>query len=203
MRPSPSLRGLRAGVALLFLAGTLAACGGAGTGDGAGSAAAAKASAAPAAPVAAAPAAPKFLVLQGDTVRSPEGLTDDQKTFLSCTQQNRFAVGSRIVWRFVALDPITNKALDDKQLKSMVLTLPDGKTDVFKYGGHGGTKENPAQSFWTAGFSVPQNYPTGVFNFKITATSTEGAVGTWTTDQFKVPAAQLVIVPASLRATPQ
>ena len=146
-------------------------------------------------------AAPKHLILQVDTVRSPEGLTDAQKEFLSCVQQSRFPVSSRIVWRARALDPLSNKALDDKALKSFVLTLPDGKTDVFKYGGHGGTKENPAEFFWTAGFSIPATYPTGLFAYKVTATSADGAVGTF--DQFKVPAGQLTIVPASLRATPQ
>lgn len=136
-----------------------------------------------------------------DTVRSPEGLTDEQKTFLSCTQQSRFPVGSRIVWRARVLDPLSNKALDDKAVKSLVLTLPDGKTDNFKYGPHGGTKEAPLESFWTAGFSIPTTYPTGLFAFKLTATGAEGAVGVF--DQFKVPAGQLTIVPASLRATPQ
>lgn len=199
MRPVP--RVLRLGVALLFLGGTLASCGGAATGDGAGAAGAPKASAAPA--VAAAPATPRYLILRGDTVRSPEGLTDEQKTFLSCVQQSRFPVSSRIVWRFEVLDSFTNKAMDDKQLKTVELGLPDGKTSAFKYGPHGGTKENPAAFFWTAGFSIPANYPTGTFNYKINAVSNEGLTGTYLPDVFKVPAAYLTIVPASLRATPQ
>ncbi len=138
-----------------------------------------------------------FLILQGDTVRSPEGLTDEEKTYLSCTQQSRFPQGSRIVWRFRALDPITTKALDDKAIKSFDVTLPDGKTQAFKYGGHGGTKENPAEFFWTAGFSLPKDYPTGAFNYQIRVINLDGAIGTW--DQFKVPAAQLQVVPAGAR----
>ena len=181
--------------ATTFLAGVLASCGG-GTGETPTSATTAPVTA----PTVAATAAPQvatFLILQGDTVRSPEGLTDEEKTFLSCTQQSRFPQGSRIVWRFRALDPVSSKALDDKAIKSFDLVLPDGKTQAFKYGGHGGTKESPAEFFWTAGFSVTKDYPTGAFNYQIKVTSLSGVIGTW--DQFKVPSAQLLIVPIGKR----
>ena len=192
-------RSLRVGAALVLVVATLASCGGSGTGEGA---AATKAPAAPVAATAAptvavaapTPANPTFLILQGDTVRSPEGLTDEQKTYLLCVQQNRFPQGSRIVWRYKVLDPLTNKALDDKAIKSFDVTLPDNTKAAFKYGGHGGTKENPLEYFWTAGFSVPGTYPTGMFPFQITAVSNDGATGTW--DQFKVPQAQVQIVAA-------
>ena len=188
-------RVLASSAALTFVVGTLAACGGP-TGE-APAATVAPTTAATAAPVATKAPVAQFLVLQGDTVRSPEGLTDEEKPLLSCVQQSRFPQGSRIVWRFRALDPLSNKALDDKAIKSFVLTLPDGKDQAFKYGGHGGTKENPAEFFWTAGYSIPAGYPTGLFSYKITATSLEGAVGTW--EQFKVPAAQLLVVAAGSR----
>ncbi|HYK97544.1 MAG TPA: hypothetical protein VEU77_04045 [Candidatus Acidoferrales bacterium] len=178
-----------------FVVGALASCGG-GTGETATSATVAPA------PVAttqatAAPQKATFLILQGDTVRSPEGLTDEEKTFLSCVQQSRFPQSSRIVWRYRVIDPVTSKALDDKGLASFDLILPDGTKSAFKYGGHGGTKEAPADFFWTAGFSVPKDYPTGLFAYQIKATNKDGAVGTF--DQFKVPAAQLTIVKAGTR----
>lgn len=182
-------RALASIAAMTFLAGVLASCGG-GTGE--------TGTAPTTAPTVAATAAPQvatFLILQGDTVRSPEGLTDEEKTFLSCTQQSRFPQGSRIVWRFRALDPISSKALDDKAVKSFDLTLPDGKTQAFKYGPHPAT--NPVEFFWTAGFSLPKDYPTGAFNYQIKVTSLDGAIGAW--DQFKVSAAQLQIVPAGKR----
>lgn len=181
-----SLRILAFGVALALIA---ASCGG-GTGDGQASA-----SVAPTVAATAKPQVATFLVLQGDTVRSPEGLTDEEKTYLSCTQQSRFPQGSRIVWRFRALDPITNKALDDKAVKSFDLTLPDGKTQAFKYGPHPAT--NPVEFFWTTGFSLPKDYPTGAFNYQIKVTSLDGTIGAW--DQFKVSAAQLQIVPVGKR----
>jgi hypothetical protein len=184
---------LAVSVAFLFLA---ASCGS--TGEGAAAPAAPKnqVAAAPAVAAAAEAAAPKALILQGDTVRSPEGLTDEQKAFLSCVEQSRFPQASRIVWRFKALDPVSGKALDDTAIQSFTLTLPDGTTSAFKYGGHGGTKPNYLDYFWTAGFSVPATYPTGAFTYKISATSTTGLSGTWASDQFKVAAAQLTIVPA-------
>ncbi len=177
------LRILATSVAFLFIA---ASCGSS-TGEG---------SAAAPAKTQAVAAAPKALILEGDTVRSPEGLTDEQKVLLSCVEFSRFPQSSRIVWRFKAIDPVSGLSLDDKAIKSFVITLPDGKTANFAYGGHGGTKPNYLDYFWTAGFSIPADYPTGAFNYKITATSNDGLVGTWAFDQFKVAAAQLTIVPA-------
>jgi hypothetical protein len=186
---------LATSASITFVVGALASCGG-GTGETATSATTAPAPAATTAATAK-PQVATFLLLQGDTVRSPEGLTDEEKTFLSCVQQSRFPQGSRVVWRFRALDPISGKALDDKAIKSFDLVLPDGKTQIFKYGGHGGTKEAPAEFFWTSGFSIPKDYPTGAFSYQIKAISLDGAIGTW--DQFKVPAAQLTVVKAGTR----
>jgi hypothetical protein len=187
-------RALASIAAMTFLAGVLASCGG--TGE-TGSSATTAPTTAPTIAAAAKPQVATFLILQGDTVRSPNGLTEEEKTILSCTQQSRFPQGSRIVWRFRALDPLSSKALDDKAIKSFDLILPDGKAQAFKYGGHGGTKEAPAEFFWTAGFTVPNDYPTGTFNYQIKATNLDGATGTW--DQFKVAAAQLQIVPIGTR----
>lgn len=174
-----------------FVVGTLASCGG-GTGEST------SATTAPPAATTAKPQVASFLILQGDTVRSPEALTDEEKTFLSCVQQSRFPQGSRIVWRFKALDPISGKALDDKAIKSFDLVLPDGKTQAFKYGGHpGGANAVPTDFFWTSGFSLTKDYPTGAFSYQIKATTLDGAVGTW--DQFKVAAALLTVVPLGKR----
>ncbi len=175
---------------ITFVVGSLASCGG-GTGESATSATTAP-TVAPTVAATAKPQVATFLILQGDTVRSPEGLTDEEKTYLSCVQQSRFPQGSRIVWRYRVIDPLTNKALDDKGLTSFEVTLPDNTKTAFKYGGHGGTKEAPAEFFWTAGFSLPKDYPTGLFNYQLKATAATGAVGTF--EQMKVPAAQLTVV---------
>ena len=199
-----STRILAAGVALLLVA---ASCGGASTGEAPGAPQAA-ATAAPAtqavtAPVPVTPAKATSLALVVDTIRGQAGLTDAEKKLdtpdgLHCVVMSKFPQGSRIVWRVKVLDPVANKELDDKGLASVVLTLPDGKTQDLKYGGHGGTKENPADRFWATGFTVPNDYPTGVFNHKITAKSLEGVTGVYGFDFFKVPAAQLTIIPKDL-----
>jgi hypothetical protein len=194
----PFPRALASSVALVLIA---ASCGGS-TGEGAPAAPAA--TAAPAAPaasvaqtVAAAPAKPQFLVVLGDTIRSNYGLNKTEilttAPGIHCTQQNRFPQGGRIVWRMKVLDPSTGKYMDDKQIKDFTITYPDGKTDVLKYGGHGGTKDAPADFLWAVGFTIPVDYPTGLFNVKIQATDLEGRTGTY--DQFKVNIAQLTIVP--------
>jgi hypothetical protein len=46
------------------------------------------------------------------------------------------------------------------------------------------------------GYTVPVDYPTGAFNYKIEAKSIEGATGTF--EPFKVSAAMLTIVPKGL-----
>ena len=154
-----------------------------------------------AAPVA---AKPTSLMLVVDTVRGTQGVTDDEKkadnpASLVCVVMSKFPQGSRIVWRAVVSDPLTNKPLDDKALEYVKITLADGKLQDLKYGPHGGTKENPAQFFWVAGWTVPTDYPTGAFAFKIEAKSKEGIIGTYGHDYFKVPAAQLQIVPPGTR----
>ncbi len=187
-------RVLASGVAVVLVA---ASCGGA-TGEGP---AAPTATAAPATQ-AQAPAQPtqakaQYLVVVGDTVRGTLGLTDVEKQAaapgIACTQQSRFPEGGRIVWRMKVVDPLTDKYMDDKQIKSFTITYPDGKTDNLKYSGHGGTKENPADYLWAVGFTVPDTYPTGLFPVKLQATSVEGAVGVY--DQFKVAGAELTITP--------
>ena len=191
------LRVLATGVALALAA---AACG-SGTGEGAGGAKPGVQTAAPAAATQAqaapaAPAKPQFLIVVGDTIRGNLGLNPVEilttAPGIHCTQQSRFPQGGRIVWRMKVIDPGTGKFMDDKQIKDFSLTLPDGKTDVFKYGGHGGTKDNPADFLWAAGYTVPADYPTGAFNVKIQATDNDGRVGVF--DQFKVNIAQLTIV---------
>lgn len=189
----PATRVIAAGIALIFVA---ASCGSTGEAPVAATTAP---TAAPATP--AAPPAPKLLTLVVDTVRGTAGVTDDEKkadnpASLVCVVMSKFPQGGRIVWRARVVDPLTGKALDDKALEQVTLTLADGKTEPLKYGPHGGTKENPADFFWAAGWTVPNDYPTGIFNFKIEAKSKEGATGSYGFDYFKVPAAQLQIIPA-------
>ncbi|MDE3103022.1 MAG: hypothetical protein KGJ98_12390 [Chloroflexota bacterium] len=186
-------RMLRVGAALISTVVVLSACGGAAeptpTKPALQTAAAPSATAATAATAVPAPA-PKALILVGDTVRGTAGLTDAQKTYLTCTEQNRFPQGSSIVWRFKVVDPTTAKTMTAKELKSFVLTLPDGKQKPFNWGEH---PKNSNVWFWTASFELPKDYPTGAFNYKVVATDLEGRTGMF--DQFPVAAGMLQVVP--------
>ncbi|MDE3193488.1 MAG: hypothetical protein KGN00_07370 [Chloroflexota bacterium] len=188
-------RALRVGAALISTVVVLSACGGAAEPEPSKPAvqtAPPVAAATVAAPTAA-PAA-KALILVGDTVRGTANLTDEEKTYLTCTEQSRFPQGSSIVWRYKVIDPVTAKAMSDKQLKSFALTLPDGKSKDFTYG------EHPKGSnvwFWTASFALPKDYPTGAFNYKVLATDLEGRSGNF--DQFPVAAGLLQVVPIGKR----
>lgn len=179
-----------------------ASCGGS-TGEGPGAPTAAPTVAPTVATVVVTPAPLKHLILYGDTVRGTAGLSPEEKDSskpqgLTCVQMSRFPHGSRIVWRIRVMDPATNKAMDDKSLEYVKLMLPDGKEQALKYGPHGGTKENPTDFFWVTGWTVPTDYPTGVFNYVVQAKSLEGAIGTFGYDAFKVTSGQLQIIPADL-----
>lgn len=190
---------LASSVALALAAG---ACG-TPTGEAPPAATATKAAAtrAPAAATATPAPAPKNLLIMLDTVRGQEGLTDEEKKLepygLHCVVMSRFPQGSRIVWRTKVLDPLTLRELDDKALEYVKITYPDGKSEALKYGGHGGTKENPWDRFWSVGYTLGKDYPTGIFNYRIEAKSVEGAIGSYGFDTFKVSYAQLTVIAAT------
>lgn len=183
---------LRITAALTALGIVLASCGGA-----AEPAATAVASVAPtqAATAAAAPAPKGALILVADTTSGSIGTTDEEKAALSCVQKNRFPQGESIVWRVRVEDGISGKAMDDKALKSVELTLPDGKTQPLKYGPH--PKGKTDDYFWTTSYKLAPTYPTGAFTYSLRATSLEGAVGTF--DQFNVASSMLQVIKAGTK----
>ena len=190
---------LRARILASCVAGLmLAAACGSGTGEGTSQPTTTAKPAPTAVATQAAPTLATPLVVMGDTIRSQAGLNDVEKNInapgIHCTQQSRFPQGGRIVWRMKVLDPLNGKYLDDKGLASFTITYPDGKTDKFAYGGHGGTKEAPQDFLWAVGYTIPIDYPTGAFIVKIEAKALDGRVGSF--DQFKVAAAQLTITKA-------
>jgi len=126
----------------------------------------------------AAPAKAAFLFIDLDTARGSKNIADADKATQSCVQLNRFAKNEQIVFRVRVYDPTTGKAMDDKQLKSVEVTLKDGtKLDPMKYGPH--PKDPPNESFWTVGWVIPAAYPVGTLDYTVTATSNDGVVGTF------------------------
>ncbi len=190
MRHTPAP--IRITAALTALGLVLASCGGA-----AEPAATAVATAAPtqAALAAAAQAPTGALILAADTTSGSIGTTDEEKAALSCVQKNRFPQGESIVWRVRVMDGLTGKAMDDKALRSVELTLPDGKTQALKYGPH--PKGKTDDYFWTTSYKLAPNYPTGAFKYSVKATSLEGLVGTF--DQFNVASSMLQVIKAGTK----
>ncbi len=184
-------------IGVLFLAaGVFASCGGASqTGAPAASVEPAAASAAPTAAPAQGPLAAQTLLIQADTTSGSIGTTPEEKAAYSCVQKNRFPQGDAIVWRVRVFSTVTGKALDDKGLRTVELTLPDGTTKPLKYGPH--PKGKTDDYFWTTSFKLPADYPTGAFAYKLLATSPEGWTGTF--DQFNVASSMLQVIKAGTR----
>ena len=184
---------------LRFTAATMAliivaSCGGAAEPVGT----AAPTAAATVAPTVAAVAPPVVkgaLVLVVDTTSGSIGTTDEEKAAFSCVQKNRFPQGEPIVWRVRVMDGLSGKSMDDKALKAVELTLPDGKIQPLKFGPH--PKGKTDDYFWTTSYKLADNYPTGAFKYALKATSLEGVIGTF--DQFNVASSLLQVIKAGTR----
>ena len=177
-------------VAVILAPILFAACGG-GTSEGAAPAAKTAAPAAATQAVAAPAAPPKiFLILDGDTVRTGEALTAEEKPILDCVQANRFPQGGGIEFRFKVWDALTGKTLDDKSMKSVVVTLGNGTKVPLAYKGR--PNNNPTDFFWREQFKVPLDFPTGAFLYQVDAVDNEGRTGTY--KEFNVKPTQVVIV---------
>jgi hypothetical protein len=112
------------------------------------------------------------LIVEGDIVRGAQQGAPGP----ACVLNGQFKHLEKVVWRFRVHDQ-TGKALDDKGVKSLVVELPDGKKFEARYGGHGGTP--PVDTFWTATWIVPADYPNGSLTYKTVATGDDGATATW------------------------
>ncbi|MBI1802100.1 MAG: hypothetical protein HY259_11135 [Chloroflexi bacterium] len=95
-----------------------------------------------------------------------------------CEFNGQFARGEDIVVRVKILDPKTEKYLTDKEMKAVKFYLKDGTTADLHYGGHpGGANAVPTDFFWTAGWQIPANYPTGATGWWVDAESNDGRKG--------------------------
>ena len=135
------------------------------------------------------------LIVFGDTVRGALGLMPEELPLLACVQTNRFPQGSQIVWRMRVIDPATGTAMDDTSLTGVTLTLPDGSTRPFRFGPHPRMRED--DFFWTATFTIPEDYPTGAFTWQVEASDNQGRTGSIV--QFNVASSMLQVVPKGAR----
>jgi hypothetical protein len=107
----------------------------------------------------------------------------------NCILRNRFKRGEPVGWRMFVADPATGDREPSAQL--VVHVNVGGKTlDIpMRYRA---TEKQPERQFWVAKWIVPQDTPTGIVRYTVTATDKYGRKGEF--KPFEVQASQLTIV---------
>jgi len=129
----------------------------------------------------------KNLILSSDMVIGSGGTAAPTS---SCVLTSQYKPGNQVVFRLRVYDPVTGKAMDDKAVSSVTVSLPDGQSFTAKYGGH--PAKTPVDSFWATSWVIPNNYPSGTLSYKATATAADGRTGAF--DNFNVQPSLLTIV---------
>src|SRR6266700_4862021 len=106
----------------------------------------------------------------------------------ACVLNNVFLHLEKVVWR-VRVKDANGNVLDKQGLKSVVVELQDGKKVEAAFGGH--PPRAPTDNLWAAAWIIPADYPSGTFNYEMTATDNQGNSATW--EPFKVATSQLRI----------
>ena len=108
----------------------------------------------------------------------------------NCTLNNVYRRGDPVGWRIEAVDPQTGQHVEpDAQL--VVHLNYAGKTQDIPMRWRANDK-NPTYQFWVAKWIVPNDAPTGIVHFTVTAKDKYGRTGEYT--PFDVEASQLTIV---------
>ena len=125
----------------------------------------------------------KKLIVYGDIV-SFASSSDP----LSCTAKSRYNPGDAVGFRITVIDPLTGKVVETAE--AVVHVTYGGKTEdvAMRYRGAG---SHPHPGMWTAKWVIPDNAPTGIVKYTITATDS-GRSGTF--EPFQVDASMLTIV---------
>ena len=112
----------------------------------------------------------KPLFIAADMVRGPGGSGP------GCVLSNRFMRKEEVAWR-IRVQDATGKQLDNTGLKSVVVELSDGQKFPARFGGH--PPKEPTDHLWSTAWVIPDDYPTGSFNYKVVATALDGTTQTW------------------------
>ncbi len=124
------------------------------------------------------------LVLSGDLVYFyPPG------NARNCILNNRFKRGEPVGFRMTAINPSTGQRDRSTQLvvhlnyagKTLDLPMRDRQT-----------AQQPEREFWVMKWIVPDDAPTGIVRYTVTAKDSQGRTGEW--KPFEVVASQLTIV---------
>lgn len=107
----------------------------------------------------------------------------------NCTMNNRFKRGDPVGFRVTAINPATGKR--DRATQLVVHLNYGGKTvDVPMRDRQ--TEQQPEREFWVAKWIVPDNAPTGIVRYSVTAKDPQGRTGEF--KPFEVQASQITIV---------
>lgn len=107
----------------------------------------------------------------------------------NCTLSSRFKRGEPVGFRMTAINPETGTR--DRATKLVVHLAYAGKTvDVPMRDRQ--TEKEPEREFFVAKWIVPDDAPTGIVRYTVTATDPQGRTGEW--KPFDVEASQLTIV---------
>ncbi len=130
------------------------------------------------------------LFIAADMVRGPGGSGP------ICVLSSQFMRQERVAWRIRVQDQ-TGKELDDKGLKSVIVELPDGQKFPAHFGGH--PPKEPTAYLWSTGWTIPDDYPTGTFNYKVVATALDGTTQSWEPVNNKL--SLLTVIPGTFEPT--
>jgi hypothetical protein len=135
------------------------------------------------------------LFLDGDIVRGAQ----DGAPGPVCVLNNQFKHLEKVVFRFRVRDQ-SGKLLDNKELKSLVVELPDGTKIDGYYGGHPPANANnpggPTDYFWVGVWLIPASYPSGTFTYKAIATDLKGHTQVW--EPLVRVTSQMQVMPGSI-----
>jgi hypothetical protein len=108
---------------------------------------------------------------------------------LNCTQNNTFKKGDPVGFRMTAINPVTG--MRDRESKLVVHLTYGGKTvDVPMRDRQ--TDKQPERTFWVAKWIVPDDAPTGIVRYTVSAKDSQGRTGEF--KPFDVESSQLTIV---------
>jgi hypothetical protein len=129
--------------------------------------------------------APKF-VFEGDVVRGAGPTAKGP----GCVLNSQFKRGEIMLFRIRVVDPKTGKSIDEKGVKNLQIQLSNGQTAPMSYHQH--PPKDPTDYFWSGGWIVPENQPTGSLTYKVVVTDLDGKTHDWS--PFKVAGSAMTVV---------
>jgi len=140
-------------------------------------------------PSAGAQTAPK-LFFEGDMVRGGPVHSGPP-----CVLTSQFKHKEMVVFR-VRITGADGKQYDKDALKSVVVKLNNGLELPLAYHGH--PPKDATDFFWSIGWIIPDDFPTGSMSYKVIATDLAGDTQTWA--PFKMVPSQLTVLAGDFEA---